>query len=182
MKWIKRLVAGNTLRHWRWTLIGIIIGLLIVLAVLCIAPVFGIVPPGEVFIGIFALILGLGYFLQQQHMEQARFFRELFTEFNNRYDLLNNKLFSHLAQDAEKPFEAEQQQDFMDYFNLCAEERLFYKAGYIYEDVWRAWCSGMKQFSRDPRVAELWRQECETESYYDFDFIGISKAGTEDSH
>jgi len=58
----------------------------------------------------------------------------------------------------------------MDYFNLCAEEWLLYKAGYIYEPVWQAWVNGMRQFGGDSKVKDLWRKERATGSYYGFEF------------
>jgi hypothetical protein len=124
----------------------------------------------EVLAAMFAACWGVVYFLRQQHLEEARFFRELFTEFNRRYDRLNETLLQSLND--ERPFD---EQKFVDYFNLCAEEWLYYKAGYVYELVWQAWHRGMRQFGRDSRVAELWRRERQTESYYGFEFpIGIA--------
>ena len=58
---------------------------------------------------------------------------------------------------------------FIDYFNLCAEEWIFREAGYIYHPVWESWVNGMRQYARDLRVAELWRKENQTNSYYGFE-------------
>jgi hypothetical protein len=166
---------GVGLPHWQgawWWIIPTLIGAIVAWSIVSLTwrPL-----PSEVLLAAMALILGAAYFLQQQHIEQARFFRELFTEFNRRYDDLNHRLFGHLAQDAEKPFDVGQEQDFMDYFNLCAEEWLFYEVGYIYEPVWQAWRNGMRQFARDARVVRLWQEERKTESYYGFDFLGKAK-------
>jgi hypothetical protein len=152
---------------WRW-IIPTLIAVIVLWTILSV--VWQSLPPEGLLAGI-ALILGVAYFLQQQHIEQARFFQELFTEFNRRYDILNNRLFGHLAQDAKTLFNAEQKQDFVDYFNLCAEEHLFHEAGYIYDDVWKAWRNGMRQFRRDSRVLDLWKKEYETGSYYGFDLL-----------
>jgi len=32
------------------------------------------------------------------------------------------------------------------YFNLCAEEYFFHKAGYVDQDVWKSWYRGMSVF------------------------------------
>ncbi len=130
----------------------------------------GVRLPVEVSIAVAGAVLGLAYFVQQQHLQNARFFKELATEFNQRYDVQNGKLLRHIEQDSGKPFTPEQTHDFIDYFNLCAEEWLFYKAGYIYDEVWQTWFNGMRQYGRDPRVARLWHQERQTESYYGLDF------------
>lgn len=92
---------------------------------------------------------------------------ELLQAFNERYDGLNDKLQAairtpHAFTDAEKDL-------FIDYFNLCAEEWLFWKDGYIYDAVWYAWENGMRQFSRDARVNELWLMERQSNSYYGFE-------------
>jgi len=123
----------------------------------------------EVLVAAVAGSFGFLYFLRQQHMEEAKFFRDLTIEFNVRYDSLNDWLLK-LREETEKPFSPEDKQVFIDYFNLCAEEWLFYKAGYIYKPVWQAWRNGMKQFRDDPRVRSLWLSECKTESYYGFEF------------
>ena len=54
----------------------------------------------------------------------------------------------------------------VDYFNLCAEEFLYYQRGYIYPTVWQAWCRGMFQYLRIKAVRELWESEVKTGSYY----------------
>ena len=53
-----------------------------------------------------------------------------------------------------------------DYFNLCAEEYMFYRRGYIPPRVWDAWKNGMRGFMQDKRVHELWKEEKESNSYY----------------
>jgi hypothetical protein len=161
---------GMDLHHWRriWRVVAAAFGLLL-LAWLAL-PLAGVRLPAEVLIAVAGAVLGLAYFIQQQHLQNARFFKELATEFNRRYDSQNGKLLRHIGEDRGKPFTPEQTHDFIDYFNLCAEEWLFYKAGYIYDEVWQAWFNGMRQYGSDPRVARLWQQEQRTESYYGLDF------------
>jgi len=53
-----------------------------------------------------------------------------------------------------------------DYFNLCAEEYMFYEAGYIDERVWQAWLRGMCYFAGDEAVRRLWESEIRSCSYY----------------
>lgn len=122
----------------------------------------------EILIALLTSAFGLFYFLHQQNIETARFFKELVTEFNKRYDAQNNELLSIL--ETSEPLGQTQKQAFIDYFNLCAEEYLFFEAGYIDSRVWNAWYNGMKQFGRDNRISELWRQEIQTSSYYGFQF------------
>jgi hypothetical protein len=56
-----------------------------------------------------------------------------------------------------------------DYFNLCGEEYLFYRRGYIYPEVWKSWVAGMKFYYNDPRIQNLWEEELSSESYYGLD-------------
>jgi hypothetical protein len=118
------------------------------------------------FFGLLGVAWGVFYFLYQQHIEQARFFHGLFTEFNTRYDKLNEGLMEAICSSGD--FGQEERDRFVDYFNLCAEEFLFYQAGYIDDRVWDSWQRGMAQYSADPRVAALWQDEQQTNSYYGF--------------
>jgi hypothetical protein len=53
-----------------------------------------------------------------------------------------------------------------DYFNLCSEEYLMKKKGYIYPEVWEAWCKGIQDFLKHERIKMLWDKEMKTGSYY----------------
>jgi hypothetical protein len=59
-------------------------------------------------------------------------------------------------------------QPIFSYFNLCAEEYLFYMAGYIDRRVWESWYRGMKVFFKHPRIQALWEQDSKADSYYGF--------------
>lgn len=93
--------------------------------------------------------------------------RALMTDFNTRYDRLNNSLQAAVWSTG-APFTEKQNLQFIEYFNLCAEEWLFWRKGYIDEVVWKAWENGMRQYSKDGRVYELWTIEAGTDSYYGF--------------
>jgi hypothetical protein len=110
----------------------------------------------------------LAFYLHGQHAADARLVKELLTEFNDRYDKLGTDL--QFAVSTRGDFEKETELKFVRYFNLCAEEWLFWRAGYIYDPVWKAWENGMKQYGRDRRVVDLWKNEEKTDSYYGFQF------------
>lgn len=117
------------------------------------------------------VIAGLGalaFYFHRRHAEDARVVKELLTEFNDRYDKLGSDLQFAIWRNGD--FEKETELKFIRYFNLCAEEWLFWRAGYIYDPVWEAWENGMKQYGRDRRVVDLWKQEEKTDSYYGFEF------------
>jgi hypothetical protein len=54
----------------------------------------------------------------------------------------------------------------IDYFNLCGEEYLFYKHGYILPEAWESWRRGMRQYMDVESIRELWEFEVKTDSYY----------------
>lgn len=110
------------------------------------------------------------YFIEKQKLEQLMLFKELFAKFNERYDGLNEKLNQILDEDQNKKLTPVQINILYDYFNLCSEEYLYYKEGFIYPEVWKAWCNGMKVFGNNRRISELWREEARTDSYYGFKF------------
>src|SRR2546423_10651388 len=122
----------------------------------------------SVLLSIVASFWALAFYLHRRHAENTRFAEELLTEFNQRYDELSSDL--QLACWREARFELETKLQFIKYFNLCAEEWLFWSTGYIYDPVWRAWRNGMKQYAKDNRVMAIWEEEAKTDSYYGFDF------------
>jgi hypothetical protein len=108
------------------------------------------------------------YFLYRQHLDEARLFKELFAEFNARYDALNDDLNTILFGPPEGLLSAGEREHLFSYFNLCAEEYFFYTAGYIDRRVWESWYRGMKVFFKQPRIQALWEQDCKADSYYGF--------------
>jgi len=116
-------------------------------------------------------LLGACYFAQQQKLAETELFRDLFTRFNERYDRLNERLQVILDRSR---FDGDRAAA-IDYFNLCAEEYLFFTEGYIHPKVWRAWCRGMRHYlERDPFRA-LWIREVEEDSYYGLTMEEIRK-------
>ena len=165
MKGFKLKLRGMRLFHRHLLWLWFVLSIAVVLVLWATIPVFH---HAAILATSVTAVCGAFYFLSQQHLEQARFFKELVTEFNRRYDEKNDILLSIL--DHKDDLTQEQKQAIIDYFNLCAEEYLFYEVGYIYECVWDAWYNGMKQFGQDHRVAKLWQKEIETDSYYGFEF------------
>lgn len=123
-------------------------------------------------------VLGFCYFVQQQKLSETTLFKDLFTEFNRRYDGLNDRLAQIQASDSPvdpAELDAEDRQAIVDYFNLCAEEYMFFSEGYIHHAAWRSWCAGMLwYFEREPFRA-LWAEECEKNSYYGFSLEVIQR-------
>jgi len=118
-------------------------------------------------------ILSSIYFVQKQRLEELRLFKELFTEFNARYDALNEKLNHIIAANQEAELTRAEINTLYNYFNLCGEEYLYYKQGYILQAAWEAWLNGMNIFYQDKRIRKLLEEELATNSYYGFklDFL-----------
>jgi hypothetical protein len=108
--------------------------------------------------------LGLIYFVQKQNLEELLLFEKLFTQFNKRYGKLNDTLQQILADD--KLADVQVRKAPNDYFNLCAEEYLFFSEGRILTRVWKAWCRGMREYLKNDRVRQYWEQEEGAGSYY----------------
>jgi len=111
--------------------------------------------------------LSVLYFVQKQKLEEMRMFRELFREFNERYDKMNEDL-ARIATEA-APLTAADKQLLVDYFNLCGEEYLYYTKGYIVPAVWASWRKGMEAIMNSRPVRPVWEEEKRTGSYYGLD-------------
>jgi hypothetical protein len=117
--------------------------------------------------------LGFYYFVQQQKLSETELFHNLFTAFNARYDQMNDQL-AEIADRASDPTAVDRNL-IVDYFNLCAEEYLFYNEGYIHRDVWRSWCRGMLWYLRRHPFRDIWHDEVKSESFYGLSFAVIEQ-------
>jgi cell shape-determining protein MreC len=106
------------------------------------------------------------YFIQKQQLDELTLFKDLFDNFNSRYDSLNQSLNTILQKDESEPLMPEEISKLYDYFNLCGEEYLYYTLGYIYPEVWRAWRNGMITYLKHERIREQWLNEEKSNSYY----------------
>ena len=122
----------------------------------------------EAVVAVVGSVGALTHFFYSRHLEETRLFRELFTDFNARYNALNDQL--NEIRMRPKPIELTptDERTLYDYFNLCAEEFLFFRARYIHPEVWQAWCRGMVIFDDIPAIHDLWERELLTNSYYGF--------------
>lgn len=150
------------LKHWffthYWWLVSVtaitVAGLLVYLR-----------EPISSFAGAAGAFLSIIYFVQKQRLEEMRLFRDIFKECNARYDAMNEKL-AEVCDSNDAKLTPSETDLLVDYFNLCGEEYLYYRQGYIPPVVWEAWHLGMKVVICSPRVNELWRSEAATGSYY----------------
>ena len=106
-------------------------------------------------------------------MGQDRLSKELFMEFNKRYDNINHRLYRiekkcKSLKDLEN--ESKLESKLNDFFNLCAEEYYWCKKGRIDEFIWHAWSDGMNDWYNGVEIIrEAWDKEIEKrgcKSYY----------------
>lgn len=161
------------LRERRYYPIVVAVGYVCVWIVWWFTPTFN---KPEFLISATGAISALGYFLYRQHLERARFLRELFVTFNDRYDRLNDRMMEVLNRANRGELQPTHRQVLQDYFNLCAEEHFFFDAGYIDAVVWKSWLLGMAQYIEDEAVILFWKQELESGSYYDFTLASVFEA------
>lgn len=123
----------------------------------------------EAMIGIVGAVSAFGFFLVQNALESARFRRELFLQFNEKYDKLNQDLLTMLAELESQGDSALQSHKgtLEDYFNLCGEEYYYFRRGYVDTEVWRNWLRGMHWwYERHRAIRDYWNAKLDEDSYY----------------
>ncbi|MFC6269615.1 hypothetical protein [Frigoriflavimonas asaccharolytica] len=110
--------------------------------------------------------------------------KQLFIEFNSRYDKLNDLLqfVINLSAEEEEQFNnAANNEKFgeftkafitfkiNDYFNLCSEEYYWYSKRRIDERIWSSWKKGMNDiFSSSVLIQNQWHDEIKNEGWKSF--------------
>ncbi len=125
---------------------------------------------GKLFLGLLASIASIYLGILKYKIENDKIFKELFTDFNNKYDLKFNDLINELKSDKKRELNQTEINLVIDYLNLCAEEFLWRQKGRIPKNVWTAWHSGILENIKIKQVMELLKNEIITEngrkSYY----------------
>jgi len=124
-------------------------------------------------IGFFGLLITLVYNNFNRKMSNDKMQKELFTEFNARYDKLNESLYKiqlecQTIDDIEN--NSELKLKLMDFFNLCSEEFYwFYHKKRIDPMIWHCWQQGMNYWYNVPVIKAMWKLEMNLsgkQSYY----------------
>lgn len=128
----------------------------------------------QIFIGIVASIIAVYFGLLKQKIDHDRMFKELFESLNCRYNGDINDIFNELRRNPEKKIDDIKGNEvnlIIDYFNLCAEEYLWFSKGRIPKDVWKAWKIGINENLKIAQIKVLYIKEMESssESYYGLD-------------
>lgn len=103
-------------------------------------------------------------------IENDLLFKELFNSFNEKYDSKFNDLINEIKIDANKQIIGDDRNIVIDYFNLCAEEFLWYSKKRIPNGVWKAWKAGILENLEIQQINEIYELETSTSrgktSYY----------------
>jgi len=114
----------------------------------------------KLFLGALGVIITLYFGLIKVQIENDRFFKELFIDFNHRYSLLNETLYDITTSDLKvEDLSFKQKDKVYDYFNLCAEEYYWYKKNRINKVVWQSWKNGMFYWFEKDIIKEMWQNE-----------------------
>ena len=136
-------------------------------------------------IGVVGLIITWWFSQNNLKIAHQKMEKELFSEFNKKYDELNDKLkviFDNTQVNDKTTlnglkklnFKIKEEEIFpeivlIDYFNLCAEEYYWRNKKRVSKKIWLSWQAGMKSYYRYCFVRELWEKEVSDfgyQSYY----------------
>lgn len=127
----------------------------------------------ETIVGLFILYTAIIYNLINYKISHEQFFKSLFSDFNNRFNNMNEDLNSirnneYKSKKSKKSNNKRKKEDVItDYLNFCSEEYLWFKKGRIEPNVWKSWCIGMSHYFNHQTFKEvLDKQRNEKESYY----------------
>lgn len=124
----------------------------------------------RVLLGILGITATMYFGTLRIKIEQDKLFKELFTDFNSKYDDRLNDLLNGLRENPNRELKTEDKKLIYDYFNLCSEEYLWMKKGRIPSDVWEAWKAGIQSNLEIPQVKVLFNEEAKDKktrkSYY----------------
>jgi hypothetical protein len=125
-----------------------------------------------IILGITGILITLYHHWHLRRLNRDKMNKELFTEFNDRYNDLNDSLLDMV--DKKLTLEALEKhpdfkKDLIDYFNLCAEEYYWFRKKRIDKKVWFSWYAGMNYwYSESEVIKEMWRREIQGEGYQSY--------------
>ena len=139
---------------------------------------------GAIILAIVASFLAYRHNKLTRELSNDNLQKQLFTEFNSRYDKLNDLLrfvmeFSHEKEEEfMKAHESEMFGEFTksfikfkinDYFNLCSEEYYWYSKRRVDERIWSSWKKGMNDiYNSSSIIQKQWQDEIRNEGWKSF--------------
>ncbi|HCX75234.1 MULTISPECIES: hypothetical protein [unclassified Algoriphagus] len=131
-----------------------------------------ILPEGKEFeaiIGVLIFFFGVLYNVLTYKISADKFSKELFNEFNKRFDEINEEL-NNILSGKFTSFSGSNRTEYdviIDYLNLCSEECYWFKKGRIDIKVWNSWKKGMLHYLKHENFIDVVdKQREEEDSYY----------------
>ncbi|MDO1514341.1 hypothetical protein Q2T41_16930 [Maribacter confluentis] len=141
--------------------------------------------------GISAIILAsVASYLAYRHNKLTRELsndnlqKQLFTEFNDRYDKLNEiiQFILDLSKEDIAKYKQSKSEDKIgeytqafikskinDYFNLCSEEYYWFSKNRIDDRIWNSWEKGMNDiYNSSEIIRDQWKEEIQNEGWKSF--------------
>lgn len=118
-----------------------------------------------IFVALIGAIITSYWSLSKQWLDQDQAFKDLFRDFNKRFDQLNEPL----NEIVKGQFDSRTQDRIIqDYLNLCSEEYLWYKKGRIDKEVWKAWKAGILYYIDESKAIKAYfiKERLNNISYY----------------
>ena len=125
----------------------------------------------EVLTAFFVTGISISFGIRQNKIENDRMFKELFTNFNDKYDKKFNNCLNQIENktknNSDYKLTNEEEELVIDYLNLCAEEYLWFSKGRIDDKVWEAWENGIKHYLQIGPINKcVIREIDQKDSYY----------------
>lgn len=139
---------------------------------------------GSIILAIVGSYLGYSHNKLSRELSNDNLQKQLFIEFNARYDKMNDILqfildFSeedivrYLDSNNEELF-GDYKKEFIkfkinDYFNLCAEEYYWYSKKRIDDRIWNSWKKGMDDiYDKSEIIRKQWQEEIKNDGWKSF--------------
>jgi len=130
----------------------------------------------SIILALSGLAITIYYSRHTLKLSRDKMTKELFTEFNLRYDKIKDQL-TLIAKLTDEQIEALSEAEFLEYrksiiefFNICAEEYYWKTEKRINPKIWRSWHKGMNAiFEQSELIQKIWIEECQNggfQSYY----------------
>ena len=128
-----------------------------------------------IILGGVGIYITLKYNSANKKLNHEKMEKDLFTEFNKRYDHLNDTLslldvdfttdklhnIKALYNDNKSLYHC-----VIDYFNLCGEQYYWKSKGRISDEIWNSWHAGMMAYyTKYEVVRKLWEEESKGDGY-----------------
>ena len=116
----------------------------------------------KLFIALIGVVITFYFGFLKYKIENDKIFKELFIDFNGRYDNAFNDLLNEIKNNPKRVLTQPEINLIIDYFNLCAEEYLWYSKKRIPKEVWVSWKAGIHENLNIVQVNEIFKKETHT--------------------